>query len=61
MSRRKQADVERSWYDAVAKWSREDRAAALKVLTILHDTLPDNPAVTAAASEKGRKGDARVE
>lgn len=44
MSRRKPVDIERAWYDAFAKWTREDRAAALKVLTILHQQLPDKPA-----------------
>ena len=44
MSRRKAVDIERDWYGCFAKWTKEDRAAALKVLTILHEQLPDPPA-----------------
>ncbi len=43
MARRRKVDMERSWFDTFAKWGREDRAAALKVLTILHDQLPAKP------------------
>lgn len=43
MSRRKAVDIERSWYDHFARWTKEDRAAALNVLTILHQQLPDQP------------------
>ena len=43
MSRRKAVDIEREWYDRFAKWSKEDRAAAIKVLTILHEQLPEPP------------------
>lgn len=41
--RRTREAIERDWYDCFARWNREDRAAALKVLTILHDTLPEKP------------------
>ena len=40
---RPRKDLERNWYDVFARWPREDRAAALKVLTILHEQLPDEP------------------
>lgn len=42
--RRSIADIERTWYDRFCSWPRDDRAAALKVLTILHEQLPAAPA-----------------
>lgn len=41
--RRHRKDIERQWYDCFSRWSKGDRAAALKVLAILHDQLPDSP------------------
>ena len=40
---RPRKDTERAWYDVFARWPRSDRAAALKVLAVLHDQLPDEP------------------
>ncbi len=42
--RRSVADIERDWYGAFGRWDFADRAAALKVLTILHQQLPATPA-----------------
>ncbi len=42
--RPRKADAERDWYGAFGKWDFADRAAALKVLTILHQQLPAAPA-----------------
>lgn len=52
MPRRKQIDIENEWYDRFAKWSRQDREAALKVLTILHNQLPDNAPASVTAGER---------
>lgn len=43
MARRSKVDMERSFYDQFARWDHDYRAAALKVLTILHDQLPAKP------------------
>lgn len=39
MARRARKDIEAQWYDAFARWSHADRAAALKVLEALHRAL----------------------
>ena len=44
MARRAKADIESEWYDVFATWTKDDRAAAIRVLTALHPRLPDNPA-----------------
>lgn len=41
--RRTRKDIEREWYDCFSRWNKGDRTAALKVLNILHEQLPDAP------------------
>ena len=43
MARRAKVDLEKEFYDVFSSWPKEDRAAAIKVLTALHPRLPDNP------------------
>ncbi len=42
-ARRSRGDIEKEWYSCFSRWDKADRTAALKVLGILHDTLPDSP------------------
>ncbi len=42
-TRRTRGDIEKDWYSCFSRWDKADRTAALKVLGILHDTLPDCP------------------
>jgi len=49
--RRTRDEIEREWFDAFARWNRADRAAALKVLRVLHDQLPDAPRARDAAAD----------
>ncbi len=42
-TRRSRGDIEKDWYSVFARWDKADRVAALKVIGILHETLPDSP------------------
>lgn len=50
-TRRTRGDIEKDWYSVFSRWDKADRTAALKVLGILHDTLPDNPRKPEGVSE----------
>lgn len=43
MARRAKFDIEKQFYDVFSSWDKQDRAAAIKVLTALHPRLPDKP------------------
>ena len=43
MARIAKVDIESRWYDVFSGWDKQDRAAAIKVLTALHPRLPDKP------------------
>ena len=51
MARRKQDDIERDWYGVFSRWAKDDRAAALRTLELLHENLPDAARPKRAAEE----------
>ena len=56
MARRAKADIESEWYDVFATWTKEDRAAAIRVLQTLHPRLPDNPKAKAEPEQAALPG-----
>ena len=52
MPRKAKPDIEKEFYDVFSSWTKEDRAAAIRVLTALHPRLPDNQKPAKAEAEQ---------
>jgi hypothetical protein len=48
---RPKRDMEATFYDCFSKWTKDDREAALKILQVLHRSLPDKPVATSRPAE----------